>query len=262
MQVACDHCGAEYDLDESEITGRGVRITCPTCSHVFVVYQPKKEESFEIEVDLQLDDNGELSMDLDEMLDSMMADVEASDETAVQESVVESSSKMTDISETSIQNTDSSKGVEDESATSVEDESANEITSEQVSALNVHDLNFASVGIKSWKVKKPIGLMFEYSDYKTFQKSLNDGRISSGDQISPDGKTWTQMSESEDFERYFCQTYLEFEQNESVEEIKQVKERVISAVGGTNELASALAAAQAEVEQANRPSSNRTNWSS
>ena len=126
-----------------------------------------------------------------------------------------------------------------------------------MSSLNVHELNFASVGIKSWKVKKPIGLMFEYSDYKTFQKSLNDGRISSGDQISPDGKSWTPMSEIEDFERYFCQTYLEFEQNEGVEEVKQVKEKVISAVGGTNELASALAAAQAEVEQANRPTSNR-----
>ena len=46
MQVACDHCGAEYDLDKSEITGRGVRITCPSCSHVFVVYQTKEEESF------------------------------------------------------------------------------------------------------------------------------------------------------------------------------------------------------------------------
>ena len=73
MQVACDHCGAEYELDESEITGRGVRITCPSCSHVFVVYQTKKEESFELEVDLELDDNGS-GMDLDGMLESLIAD--------------------------------------------------------------------------------------------------------------------------------------------------------------------------------------------
>ena len=90
MQVACDHCGAEYELDESEITGRGVRITCPSCSHVFVVYQPKKEESFEIEVDLQLDDNGELSMDLDEMLGAVIADVEQDVDTPEQAPQAES----------------------------------------------------------------------------------------------------------------------------------------------------------------------------
>ena len=42
MQVACDHCGAEYDLDESEITGRGVRITCPTCSRFCRISNQKR----------------------------------------------------------------------------------------------------------------------------------------------------------------------------------------------------------------------------
>ena len=164
------------------------------------------------------------------MLGSVMADVEASVETSGQTSTSTAQS----VSETSTQNADSSREDEEESGALVEVEKQKEITSEQVSSLNVHDLNFASVGIKSWKVKKPIGLMFEYSDYKNFSKSLNDGRISSGDQISPDGKNWTPMSEIEDFERFFCQTYLEFERNEPQEEVKQVKEKVISAVGGTN----------------------------
>ena len=265
MQVACDHCGAKYELDESEITGRGVRITCPSCSHVFVLYQPKKEDSFEIEVDLELDDNGELSMDLDDMLGAMMAEVEESISAQDESNVEPVASSASSAPEESTQSGDSLPPVSvpsestDENNTDdmVETESQSAITSDQVASLDVHSLNFASVGIKSWKVKKPIGLMFEYSDYKTFQKSLNDGRISSGDQISPDGKNWTPMSEIENFELYFCRTYLEFEQNEPVEEVKQVKEKVISAVGGTNELASALAAAQAEVEQANRPQSGR-----
>ncbi len=264
MQVACDHCGAEYDLDKSEITGRGVRITCPSCSHVFVVYQTKEEESFELEVDLELDDNGELSMDLDGMLESLIADVEDSndvEQTNVVEQPVEfdkpTAQNSFDTEEPSISLVGSSEVVsttaEGETETTVE----SAISSDQVASLDVNSLNFASVGIKSWKVKKPIGLMFEYSDYKTFQKSLNDGRISSGDQISPDGKSWTPMSDIEDFEFFFCKTYLEFEQNESVEEVKQVKEKVIPSLGGTNELASALAAAQAEVEQANRPQPSR-----
>ena len=270
MQVACDHCGAEYDLDGSEIIGRGVRITCPSCSHVFVVYQTEKEESFELEVDLELDDNGELSMDLDGMLESLIADVEESADVVQQNNAEED---VEGIAEKVKESTENSFASESSQTSDVyvqptlqagsedpqETESAVQasISSEQIASLDVHSLNFAGVGIKSWKVKKPIGLMFEYSDYKTFQKSLNDGRISSGDQISPDGKSWTPMSDIEDFEVFFCKTYLEFEQSEGVVKVKQVKEKVIPSLGGTNELASALAAAQAEVEQANRPQPTR-----
>jgi predicted Zn finger-like uncharacterized protein len=39
MVVTCEHCGARYRLDKGRIQGRGARITCPQCRHVFVVYQ-------------------------------------------------------------------------------------------------------------------------------------------------------------------------------------------------------------------------------
>jgi predicted Zn finger-like uncharacterized protein len=39
MVVTCEHCGARYRLDKGRIEGRGARITCPQCRHVFVVYQ-------------------------------------------------------------------------------------------------------------------------------------------------------------------------------------------------------------------------------
>ena len=298
MKVACEHCSAEYEVEESEITGRGVRITCPSCSHVFVVYHTPKESSFEIDMDIELDDNGELSMDLDAMLNSIIDETavesekiatknSASPEVQVAEEKAEKSDEIdfeidVDFNEVlqdaapqsskpqpskdigSVESASSSQTNDVDSETErVESDTNKEVvtedvvTEEQLSAMDVYSLNFASVGIKSWKVKKPIGLMFEYSDYKTFQKSLSDGRISSGDQISPDGKNWTPMSEVEDFEVFFCKTYLEFERKEAVPEVKTVKEKVIPSLGGTNELASALAAAQAEVEQANRPNTVR-----
>jgi predicted Zn finger-like uncharacterized protein len=39
MIVTCDHCGTRYKLDESKIPGRGARVNCPSCKHVFVVYR-------------------------------------------------------------------------------------------------------------------------------------------------------------------------------------------------------------------------------
>ena len=44
MIVTCDHCGARYKLDESRISGRGAKITCPRCKHVFVVYREQEAE--------------------------------------------------------------------------------------------------------------------------------------------------------------------------------------------------------------------------
>jgi len=38
MIVTCPSCSARYKLDDSKITGRGARITCPRCRHVFVVF--------------------------------------------------------------------------------------------------------------------------------------------------------------------------------------------------------------------------------
>ena len=170
MQVACDHCGAKYDLDESEITGRGVRITCPSCSHVFVVYQTKKEESFELEVDLELDDNGELSMDLDGMLESLIADIDEDNEGPQGNESEKSEDKSVDEQSTVIassaeQNPFASEAtpapdvVEHSSSSEVAAESdvreasQTTISNDQIAALDVNSLNFASVGIKSWKVK-------------------------------------------------------------------------------------------------------------
>ena len=42
MIVTCDQCGSRYKLDDAKITGRGARITCPSCRNVFVVF---KEEA-------------------------------------------------------------------------------------------------------------------------------------------------------------------------------------------------------------------------
>jgi predicted Zn finger-like uncharacterized protein len=40
MIVTCEQCQARYKLDDSKIKGRGAKITCPRCKHLFVVYNP------------------------------------------------------------------------------------------------------------------------------------------------------------------------------------------------------------------------------
>lgn len=43
MIVSCPACSARYRIDSSKIAGRGAKITCPRCSHKFVVYKDGQE---------------------------------------------------------------------------------------------------------------------------------------------------------------------------------------------------------------------------
>ena len=274
MQVACDHCGAEYELDKDAITGRGVRITCPTCSHVFVVYKNDGEveaAGYEIDLDeldlnmediLKAVDSKDASEGQEELIDiDLDIDLEIDLDIEVEEPEDTVALESNEIVSTEVNPTLEAPETVQNNVPEVDGEDVH-VTDEEVAALDVNTLNFASVGIKSWRVKRTFGLMFEYSDFKTFTKSLSDGRITGDDSISPDGENWEVLKDIGDYESYFCRTYLEFERRGVAPITRKVKEKVVQPLGGMNELASALAAAQAEVEEAQssnkKPSSRRT----
>ena len=130
MVVTCEHCGARYRLDPSRIEGRGARITCPRCRHVFVVYQNSED--------------GEVA----------------------------------------------TEAVAEERPT------------------DVHALDFKSVGISTWKVKTGIGLVYDFSDYKTLRKYLKEGRVSTSDSLSHDGDSWTPIGDITDLEAHFIDVFV------------------------------------------------------
>ena len=144
MIVTCDHCGARYRLDESKIPGRGARVTCPSCRHVFVVYRREAAED----------------------------DAPA---------VVASPKPIAP------------------SPPSVEEEAA---------GLDVNALDFRSVGIGSWKVKVKIGLIYDFNDYKTFNKNVRDGRVTASDLISFDGSDWSPIGDLSALSQRFCEVYV------------------------------------------------------
>jgi len=159
MIVTCDHCGARYRLDESKIPGRGARVTCPSCRHVFVVYRRDAAE------------------------DATPAVVAPPQPIAP-------------------------------SRPSVEEEAA---------GLDVNTLDFRSVGVGSWKVKVKIGLIYDFNDYKTFNKNVRDGRVTASDLISFDGSEWSPIGDLSALSQRFCEVYVraqraEEEANEEVGE--------------------------------------------
>ncbi len=74
-------------------------------------------------------------------------------------------------------------------------------------ALDVHKLDYRSVGIQSWKVKVAIGLVYDFSDYRTLQKYIKEGRVTTTDNLSHDGTNWTEISTIPNLEQHFIDVY-------------------------------------------------------
>jgi hypothetical protein len=75
----------------------------------------------------------------------------------------------------------------------------------------VHALDFRKVGIPAWKVKGPIGLVFDFNDFKTLSRYIADGRVTPSDRLSHDGKTWTEIGALGDLEAHFVKVYQDAE---------------------------------------------------
>lgn len=160
MIVTCDHCGARYKLDEARISGRGAKITCPRCSHVFVVY---REQAADIEPQA-------LAVGGDRIASSTGGGAHP----------------------------DGGEGVEN-APPGLELEPA---------VMDVHSLEFRTVGIQSWKVKVKIGLVYDFSDFKTLAKYIAEGRVTEADLLSHDGETWLAIGDIDDLEQHFVDVYV------------------------------------------------------
>ena len=87
---------------------------------------------------------------------------------------------------------------------------------------DVDELDFRKVGIKAWKVKVKIGLVYDFSDYKTLAKYISDGRVTTADKISHDGKEWTEIGTIPDLAQHFVDVYLQEEQGQKQKNMPEV----------------------------------------
>ncbi len=187
MIVTCEHCAARYKLDPARITGRGVRITCPSCRHVFVVYRQEDAGASPGQDSASPASTGAPSPSSPSPSSPSPAPV--STPSPVGSAAVASSS---------------SRGAA----------SAAAAVSPAPPKLDLDTLDFTSVGIQAWKVKVRIGLVYDFSDYKTLARYIKDGRVGNDDQISHDGKTWTRLGEIADLQKHFIQVYVDARQRQ------------------------------------------------
>ncbi len=175
MIVTCEKCAARYKLDDAKVSGRGAKITCPRCRHVFVVFR---------EEDRGAPAKGPASTLLPE--DGPVTPAGA-------------------VTPPAVTQRPSTSGSRPQAPSPVYTPPAP--PPPPAPRRDVHTLDFRKVGIASWKVRVKIGLIYDFSDYKTLRKYIQDGRVTASDLLSYDGKQWVPIGDIPDLEMYFIEVY-------------------------------------------------------
>jgi len=191
--------------------GRGAKITCPKCAHVFVVFADGASGS------ASDDPDGSSSLRVEDTLKERLARRDASTTHSALQAIgfgedverSQTSSKIRVVApgprgsrkpvamldtNHSLSNLDQADGEGGGGYLGPEITSADE-------------LDFREVGITTWKVKVAIGLVYDFSDVATLKRYLADKRVTTSDLLSHDGKGWTVIGDIPDLDSHFIDTW-------------------------------------------------------
>lgn len=188
MIVTCESCKSRYKLDDAKITGRGAKITCPKCKHVFVVYARPVGDAAAPEV----------------------SPPSAQKPPAVAAPAASPSPVVPPPADQEWEDDEPTRIQGDKKGHEVALPPRREPTEERQKgemAARAAALDFRKVGVTTWKVKVKIGLIYDFSDIKTLRKYIQDGRVTPADVISCDGKTWKPIGEIPDLDVFFAETW-------------------------------------------------------
>lgn len=208
MIVTCPACSSRYKLDESKVTARGAKITCPKCKHVFVVYPGGT--------------TGPLPDALGESPKASRPPNLASSMAAALEHGAPVDNEWDDEpTRIGMQKVPDLRRPANPTLSIPVEPPAFQITAAEAAARSP-SLDFKKVGVSTWKVKIKIGLIYDFSDIKTLRKYIQDGRVTNQDVISYDGKIWKGLGEIADLDIFFVQTWEELNRAKSAEPAEHV----------------------------------------
>lgn len=183
LKVQCEKCKTRYKLDETRIQGKGAKITCPKCRHIFVVMKDALREAGG-------DDDGEGML---------------------QENASESVST-SQIPAVNLQAAVAAARPPEPPPAPVNDEP------EVQRPASAESLSWKDVGLTSFKVKVAIGLVYDFSDIATLRKYIAEKRVAATDRISFDGKTWTVIKDVPDLDGFFIDQWVALKKERLKEE--------------------------------------------
>lgn len=244
MIVTCESCKSRYKLDDAKITGRGAKITCPKCRNVFVVYAQPDPASADTAAPSVAPAAPAATPPVggpppwEPKKAGGLADaVKAADRSIVPGTpgtpgrvVAGATGPRASQERPGAAPTPPAPSAWDDEPTRIgggnptPDEISQEVarlaaasaaTSKAgeppkdpaAMAARAASLDFRKVGVTTWKVKVKIGLIYDFSDIKTLRKYIQDGRVTSADVVSWDGKAWRAIGDIPDLDAFFVEAW-------------------------------------------------------
>ena len=239
MVITCPSCSARYRLNQDKIKGRGAKITCPKCSHIFVVFSDGETEGAAPEPPKTTEPPRVARASkpasvppvpkppdtLGDRLSSRDKDTTTGAFKAV--GLEDEGSPATTTGSIRVVAPGPRKGRR-RTATTIDTASRDglpvvtrppesdadvDAPSDPLAELdfpvpsNASDLDFREVGITTWKVKVAIGLIYDFSDISTLKKYLADKKVTEDDLISHNAKAWVRIGDIEDLDTHFIETW-------------------------------------------------------
>ncbi len=229
MVITCPSCSARYRLNPDKIKGRGAKITCPKCSHIFVVFSDQERSKPGDPVpspppsassDKGPDTAGDLLAKRDKATTTGAFKAVGIDEESSPS--LTASGKIRVVapgprkSRRKVATIDSSASLDAIRPDTADDlgpppgaEESGEVEISIPEPNSAADLDFREVGITTWKVKVAIGLIYDFSDISTLKKYLADKKVTEDDLISHNAKDWVRIGDIENLDRHFIETWKE-----------------------------------------------------
>lgn len=225
MIVTCESCKSRYKLDDSKISGRGAKITCPKCRHVFVVYatgaspveapsaprepspppSPEWEDEEPTRIGMVSSGGGRGAT-----AGPVVATTPSPAAKPPPPMLLQSAPPGLTGGATARANPTLAfpvdEGVRPAFAPPPPPPGLSSVSPGEA-ASRAGSLDFRKVGVSTWKVKVRIGLVYDFSDIKTLRKYITDGRVTPADVISYDGRNWKPIGEIPDLDVFFVETY-------------------------------------------------------
>lgn len=223
MVITCPSCSARYRLNPKKVQGRGAKITCPKCAHVFVVFTDETEAA-DASSSAPAPAPAAAKTAPKPAARARSADEERAATTTGAFAAVgidpaaaksASSNNIRIVApgsrSTRRMSTLSTPGAsvptagEDSGVVAIHRTGESAVLDEEIRSAG--ELDFRSVGIKTWKVKVAIGLIYDFSDISTLKKYLDDKKVTPDDLISHNNADWTRIGDIDDLERHFIDTW-------------------------------------------------------
>lgn len=186
LKVQCEKCKTRYKLDETRIQGKGAKITCPKCRHIFVVMKDALQAGGDDDGEGMLQDNASESVSTSQI---PAVNLQAASTAAV-----------------------AAARPPEAPPAPVSDEP------EVMRPASAESLSWKDVGLTSFKVKVAIGLVYDFSDIGTLRKYIGEKRVAPTDRISFDGKTWTVIKDVPDLDAFFIDQWVALKKERLKEE--------------------------------------------